>query len=189
MDWGETSERTVTIRSFAGMSPLLGPGAYVDDTALVVGDVTLGRDTSIWPMAVARGDIQRITLGERSNIQDGCVLHVTHGSRFNPGGHPLVVGDEVTVGHQVVLHGCRIADRCLIGMGSVVMDGVVIGPQVILAAGCLVPPGKALESGYLWVGRPARRSRSLTDEELAYLEYAAAHYVTLKDRHLAASKT
>ncbi len=173
----------MALRSFEGNSPVLAQGAFVDDTALVLGDVTLARDSSVWPMAVVRGDIHRITIGERSNIQDGSVLHVTHDSRFNPGGHPLTVGDEVTVGHHVVLHGCHIEGPCLIGMGSVVMDGAHIEPKVILAAGSLVTPGKVLEGEYLWVGQPARRVRALTADELAYLSYAAVHYVRLKDRH------
>ncbi len=176
--------QTVTIRSFEGISPTLGQGAYVDETALVIGDVSLGRDTSIWPMAVVRGDIHSITIGERSSIQDGSVLHVTHDSRFNPGGYGLVIGDEVTVGHRVLLHGCHVGDHCLIGMGSVIMDGATVKSRTIIGAGSLVSPGKQLEGGHLWVGRPARRHRALTKEELTYLEYVANHYVKLKDRHV-----
>ncbi len=174
----------MTVRSFENNTPTLASGVFVDETALVIGDVTLGPDASVWPMAVVRGDIHSIHLGARTNIQDGSVLHVTHASRFNPDGFPLTVGVEVTVGHGVVLHGCHIGDRCLIGMGSLVLDGARLESQVILGAGSLVPPGKVLESGYLWVGRPAKRSRPLTDEEVAYLEYAAEQYVRLKDRHL-----
>jgi len=178
----------MTVRGFEHATPSLGAGAYVDPSALVLGDVTLGRDASVWPMAVVRGDIHRIVIGDRSNVQDGSVLHVTHDSRFNPGGHPLIVGDEVTVGHHVVLHGCRVGDRCLIGMGTVVMDGAVVEPGLILAAGSLVTPGKVLEGGHLWVGRPAKRSRPLTADELDYLIYVAEHYVRLKDRHARAAQ-
>ncbi len=179
----------MTIRSFEGVTPTLAQGAYVDEAALVIGDVSLGRDASIWPMAVVRGDIHSIAIGERSSIQDGSVLHVTHDSRFNPGGHGLMIGDQVTVGHQVVLHGCHVGDQCLIGMDSVIMDGATLAPRTILGAGSLVSPGKRLEGGHLWVGRPARRHRALTDEELAYLEYVAAHYVRLKDRHMKSGRS
>jgi len=174
----------VALRGFEGHEPVLGAGVYVDEAALVVGDVLLGDESSVWPHAVVRGDIQQIRVGPRTNIQDGAVLHVTHDSRWNPGGFPLVIGREVTVGHAVVLHGCTVGDQCLVGMGAVVMDGAYLGPGLILGAGSLVPPGKVLEGGYLWVGRPARRVRPVTEDEQAYLEYAAAHYVTLKDRHL-----
>ena len=174
----------MTVRSFDGMTPSLATGAYVDETALVLGDVSLGRDTSIWPMAVLRGDIHSIAIGEFSNVQDGSVLHVTHPSRFNPGGHPLVIDSHVTVGHQVTLHGCHIGDHCLIGIGSIIMDGVIVEPRTMVGAGSLVTPGKRLEGGYLWVGRPAKRARALTADELSYLDYVAEHYVKLKDRHV-----
>ncbi|WP_018233260.1 gamma carbonic anhydrase family protein [Thioalkalivibrio thiocyanodenitrificans] len=171
------------IRSFEGHVPDIHASAWVDEMALVVGEVTIGADSSIWPMTVVRGDIQRIEIGARTNIQDGSVLHVTHDSRFMPGGLPLLVGDDVTVGHKVVLHACTIGERCLIGMGSVVMDGAVIEPDTLLGAGSLVTPDKHLEGGYLWQGSPARRVRELTDREREYLRYSAEHYVRLKNRH------
>ncbi|MES9879613.1 MAG: gamma carbonic anhydrase family protein [Sedimenticola sp.] len=167
------------IRDFAGKQPMIADDAWVDESALVIGDVTLGPQSSIWPLTVVRGDIHSITIGARSNIQDGSVLHVTHDSRFNPGGFPLVIGDDVTVGHKVILHGCTVGDHCLIGMGAVVMDGVVIEPQVIVAAGSLVPGGKRLEGRSLWRGSPARWVRSLTDEELEYFDYVAGNYTKL----------
>ncbi len=179
----------MTIRSFEGITPTLGQGAYVDEMALVIGDVSLGRDTSIWPMAVVRGDIHSITIGESTSIQDGSVLHVTHDSRFNPGGYGLVIGSQVTVGHRVLLHGCRVGDHCLIGMGSVIMDGATVEPRAIIGAGSLVPPGKRLDGGHLWVGRPARRHRPLTEEEQAFLEYVAGHYVRLKNRHVNSARS
>jgi len=171
------------IRSFDGQSPRIPADCWIDPTALVIGDVEMGPGASVWPMVVIRGDIQRIRIGARSNIQDGCVLHVTHDSRYNPGGWSLTVGEGVTVGHRVVLHGCEVGDHCLIGMSSTVMDGAVIEPRVILAAGSLVPGGKVLEGGHLWRGSPARKIRPLTDDELAYLDYAAEHYVRLARRY------
>jgi carbonic anhydrase/acetyltransferase-like protein (isoleucine patch superfamily) len=171
------------IRDFDELRPALHSTAWVDPSALVVGDVHIGAQSSVWPMCVLRGDIHRIVIGIRTNVQDGSVLHVTHDSRFAPGGHSLTVGDEVTVGHKVILHGCTIGDRCLIGMGSIVMDGAVLEPGTMLGAGSLVPPGKHLEGGYLWRGSPARRVRPLTDEETEYFEYSAIQYARLKDRH------
>jgi carbonic anhydrase/acetyltransferase-like protein (isoleucine patch superfamily) len=173
-------------RPFGDSRPRIAAGAWVDDTALVIGDVEIGADSSVWPMSVVRGDIQAIRIGRRTNIQDGSVLHVTHDSEYSPGGRALEVGDGVTVGHRVLLHACRVGDQCLIGMGSVVLDGAVIGSRVILGAGSLVPGGKELESGYLWLGSPVRRVRPLVEKELAYLEYAAGHYVRLARRHRAA---
>jgi carbonic anhydrase/acetyltransferase-like protein (isoleucine patch superfamily) len=147
--------------------------------------VTLGDDVSIWPMAVLRGDVHGITIGAGTNIQDGSVLHVTHGdSEFSEVGHPLVVGRHVTVGHKVVLHGCAVGDHCLIGIGAIVMDGVVIEDEVILGAGSLVPPGKRLESGYLYVGAPARQVRPLKPEEKDFLRYSPKHYIQLKNDYL-----
>jgi carbonic anhydrase/acetyltransferase-like protein (isoleucine patch superfamily) len=171
------------VRPFEGRSPRLEPGAWVDETAVVIGDVTLGPRASVWPMCVIRGDIHRIEIGAETNIQDGSVLHVSHDSRFMPGGAPLIIHDRVTAGHQVVLHGCEIGSLCLIGIGARVLDRAVIGSQTMLGAGTLVPPGRVLEGGYLYVGAPARRSRLLTDRELDYFEYSAANYVRLASRH------
>jgi carbonic anhydrase/acetyltransferase-like protein (isoleucine patch superfamily) len=176
----------MSVRSFGGADPEMGARVYIDETAVVLGQVSIGEDSSVWPMAVVRGDINRIAIGSRTNVQDGSVLHVTHAGPFSLRGHPLSVGDEVTVGHGVVLHGCTIESRCLIGMGSLVMDGAVVKAEVILGAGSLVPPGRLLEGGYLWLGRPAKKVRALRSEEREYLRYAAAHYVRLKDRYLAA---
>ncbi len=171
------------IRPFEGKAPRIAVDAWVDESAVVIGDVEIGAGSSVWPLCVVRGDIHRIRIGSRSNIQDGSVLHVTHDSRFNPGGFPLSIEDEVTVGHKVMLHGCRIGRQCLIGMGSVVMDGAVLEPQLILAAGSLVPPGKVLEGGCLWRGSPARRVRELTAEELDYFEYVAGNYARLAAKY------
>lgn len=173
----------MSVRAFAAHKPRIAVSAYVDAAALVVGQVSIGEDSSLWPMSVARGDIQTIRIGARSNIQDGSVLHVTHDGPHSPGGHALHIGDEVTVGHSAILHGCRIEDLCLIGMGSVVMDGALLKARTMLGAGSLVTPGQELTGQHLWMGRPARRVRALSEQEIAYLSYSAAHYVALKERH------
>lgn len=177
------------IRPFEDTHPDIHPRAYIDDLALVIGNVHIGEDASIWPMAVVRGDVHRIEIGACTNIQDNSVLHVTHDSAYKPGGRPLIIGNDVTVGHNVVLHACTVEDCCLLGIGSVVLDGAVIRERVMIGAGSLVPPGKALDGGYLWKGRPVTRARTLTDKELAYLEYSAAHYVRLKNRHMGGSRS
>jgi len=174
----------MTIRAFEDIHPQLAKDVYIDDLALVLGDVQIGADSSIWPFSVVRGDVNSIRIGARSNLQDHCVVHVSHDSVYLPGGVATVIGDEVTVGHQVILHGCQIGNRCLIGMGSVVMDSVVIEPETILGAGSIVTEGKTLSGGYLWLGRPARRIRALSQTEREQLLYSAQHYVRLKDRHL-----
>ncbi|NVJ50385.1 MAG: gamma carbonic anhydrase family protein [Gammaproteobacteria bacterium] len=174
----------MNIRPFENFQPQLGQRVFVDPTALVVGQVTIGDDSSIWPMAVLRGDVHAIAVGARSSIQDGAVCHVTHASHYNPDGHSLIIGDDVTVGHKAMLHGCQIHNEVLIGMGSVVMDDVVIHSNVVLGANSVVPPGRVLEGGYLWVGSPARKIRALTEEEIAFFKYSADNYVKLKDRYL-----
>ncbi len=174
----------MTVRSHQGVTPQLGTRVYVDETALVVGRVTMGDDASLWPMAVARGDVNTIAIGARTNIQDGSVLHVTHDGPYSPGGLPLVIGEDVTVGHRVTLHACTVGDRVLVGMNTVVLDGAIIDDDVLIGAGSLVAPGKRLEAGGLYVGRPARRVRDLTERELENLAYSAAHYVRVKDSYL-----
>ncbi len=174
----------MTIRTFQDKTPDIADTAFVDETAIVIGDVTIGANSSLWPMAVARGDVHSITIGERTNIQDASVLHVTHDGKYTPGGFPLNIGDNVTVGHRVTLHACTVGNLCLIGMSATIMDGAVIGEKSIIAAGALVPTGKELEGGYLYVGSPVKRVRALTDEELESLEYSANHYVKMKDMHI-----
>ena len=173
------------VRSFKGMTPKLANGVFVDTSATIIGDVTLAEDCSVWPNTVIRGDMHKIKIGKRCSIQDASVLHITHASDYNPGGYPLTLGDEVTVGHMAMLHGCTIGSQVLIGMQAMVMDGAVIEDQVVLGAGSLVPPGKTLESGHLYVGRPAKRVRKLTQKELNYFSYTAGNYVKLKNEHLA----
>ncbi len=174
----------MTIRRYKSFTPELGNKVFVDPTALVLGNVVIGEDSSIWPMAVLRGDVHAIRIGKRTSIQDGTVCHVTHDGPFDPGGFSLNVGDNVTIGHKAILHGCTIESNCLIGMGAVVMDGAIIKEHVIIGANSLVPPGRELQGGYLWVGSPARKIRKLTDEELGFFEYSANNYVNIKNEHL-----
>ncbi|MHB0777551.1 gamma carbonic anhydrase family protein [Halomonas sp. WWR20] len=175
----------MTIRTFQGLTPRLGERVFVDPTSVVLGDVVLGDDCSVWPMAVIRGDMHRIRIGARTSVQDGSVLHITHASDFNPGGHPLTIGEDVTIGHKALLHGCTIGNRVLVGMASTVMDGVVVEDEVIIAAGAVVTPGKRLESGYVYAGNPAKPLRPLKEQEQAFFAYTAGNYVKLKDQYLA----
>lgn len=174
----------MTIRSYQNIRPRVGKHAYIDEAAVVIGDVTIGNDASLWPMSVARGDVHKIIIGARTNIQDGSVLHVTSDNKFTPGGFALHIGDDVTVGHGAILHACTIEDLVLVGMGSTVLDGAVVHSRVMIGAGSLVSPGKELESGYLYLGSPAKKIRPLKDQELAYLEFSAKHYVDLKNKYL-----
>lgn len=175
----------MALRSYQGKQPKLASGVFIDDTAVVIGDVELGDDVSVWPMSVIRGDVNSIRIGARTNIQDGSVLHVTHDGKYTPGGQKLTVGEDVTVGHRVILHACEVGDRCLIGMASTIMDAAVLESDIILAAGSLVPGGKRLASGYLYKGSPVKQVRPLTAEEKESLIYSAAHYVKTKNVHQA----
>lgn len=176
----------MNIRSFENLTPKIDHSAFIDISAIIIGDVTIGEDASIWPGCILRGDIQSISIGPRSNLQDGTVVHVTHDSRFCPGGLPTRIGANVNVGHRALLHACTVEDLCLIGMGAIIMDGAIVNSRVIVGAGSLVPPGVVLESGFLYVGSPARRTRPLTDQELEFLEYSAGNYVKLKNRYVGA---
>jgi carbonic anhydrase/acetyltransferase-like protein (isoleucine patch superfamily) len=167
------------IRSFKGLSPRIGANSYIDETAVVIGDVEMGENCSVWPLTVIRADINKIRIGANTNIQDGSVLHVTHRGEYSPEGAELHIGSQVTIGHKALLHGCRIGNQCLIGMGSIVTDNAVIEDQVIIGSGSLVPPGKILESGYLYLGNPALQKRALSEAEIEYLAYVADHYVLL----------
>ena len=175
----------MSIRSYQNHRPQLAEGVFVDASAVVIGDVQIGADSSVWPLTVIRGDMHRIRIGARTSVQDGSVLHITHAGPFNPDGFPLTIGDEVTIGHKVTLHGCTLGNRILVGMGSIVMDGAVVEDEVIIGAGSLVPPGKVLESGYLYVGSPVKQARPLSDKERGFFSYTAGNYVKLKELHLA----
>jgi carbonic anhydrase/acetyltransferase-like protein (isoleucine patch superfamily) len=171
------------IRDFEQTSPKIPSSCYVDPQATVIGDVVLGENCSVWPMSVIRGDVNSIRLGDDSNIQDNAVLHVSHVGEFNSKGAALTIGNRVTVGHSAVLHGCRIDDSCLIGMGAIIMDDAIVENQVMIGASTLVPPGKILESGHLYLGNPCRKARALTPRELEYLDYSAKHYCRLIQRY------
>ncbi|GJM09275.1 MAG: gamma carbonic anhydrase family protein [Lysobacteraceae bacterium] len=176
------------IRPFADKTPIIAPSAWVDRSGVVIGDVVLGEDTSVWPCAVIRGDVNYIRVGERTNIQDGSVLHVTHAGPYSPKGGPLIIGDDVTVGHNVTLHACTVGNGCLIGMGAVVLDGAILGDHCFVAAGSIVSPGKVVPPRSLWRGQPARHARELGDEDVEMLMYSAKHYAILKDQYAAADR-
>ena len=165
------------IRGFRGQRPTVDPSAYVAETATVVGDVHIGARSSVWFGTVVRGDVNHVRIGARSNVQDNSVVHVTGGT------HPTVVGEDVTVGHRAVLHGCTVHDRCLIGIGAIVLDGAEIGPDAMVGAGALVPPGMKVPPRTLVLGTPARVVRPLTDAELDHLRASAAHYVEYADAY------
>ena len=170
----------MSIRAFKKVQPTVAESAYIDEQACVIGDVVIEAEVSVWPMTVIRGDVNFIRIGAKTNIQDGSVLHVTHQSSTNQG-YPLTIGEGVTVGHKAMLHACDIQDYSLIGMGAIVLDGAVVEKNVLVGANSLVPPHKRLESGYLWLGSPVKKVRALTDEEMAWFEYSANHYVKLKN--------
>lgn len=166
-----------TIGPYRGKSPRLHESAFVAEGAVVVGDVEIGERSSIWFGAVVRGDVHRIRIGARTNLQDRAVVHVTSGT------HPTEVGDDVTVGHGAILHGCTVRDRCLVGIGAIVMDGAVVGPGSMVAAGSLVPPGMVVPPGMLAVGAPARVKRELTPEEIARMGTQAESYAARAERY------
>lgn len=172
------------IRAFENQAPQIAETVFIDETAVVIGDVRIDEGSSIWPMTVIRGDVNRVTIGKRCSIQDGTVIHVNHAGPFNKEGDPTVIGDDVTVGHQALLHACEIGDRCLIGMAAVIMDRAVVESDVLVAGGTLVTPGTVLKSGYLYMGSPARQVRALTKEEIDKIAYSAEYYAQLAQRHL-----
>ncbi len=177
--------RGMTIRAFQGIVPTLGLRVYVDEAARVIGDVQLGDDVSIWPGCVVRGDVNRIRIGARSNVQDGSIIHVAHDGPYGPaGGAATIIGADVTIGHGAIVHACVIEDACLIGMGSIILDGAVVRQHGLVGAGAVIPPGKTVGRGELWLGNPARCVRSLSDREIEQLHYSAQHYVRLKDKYL-----
>jgi carbonic anhydrase/acetyltransferase-like protein (isoleucine patch superfamily) len=168
----------MTIRPFNKILPSIAITAYIDPQAVVIGDVTMGEESSIWPCAVARGDVNFIRIGDRTNIQDGAVLHVSHDSDFGIG-YGLTIGNDVTVGHNATLHACTIEDEVLIGMNATLLDGAHIPKHCIIGANSLVAPSKKLESGWLYMGIPAKAVRQLTEKDIAFFKYSATHYVKL----------
>ena len=166
------------IRTFQGIKPTIPESCFVEDTAVVIGDVVMGEDCSVWFNAVIRGDVHHIRMGARTNVQDLCMLHVTHDT------HPLIIGNDVTVGHSVVLHGCTIKDRVLLGMGAIVMDGAVIGEDSVVGAGALVVEGTVIPPKSVILGSPARVRRSVTDEELAWIKESAENYMKYARQYL-----
>lgn len=173
-----------SLRSYKSTFPTISSNAYIDSSSVLIGDITIGEDSSVWPLVVARGDVNHILIGERTNIQDGSVLHVTHKNIENPKGAPLIIGNDVTIGHKVMLHGCIIEDRVLVGMGSIILDNVHIETDVMIGAGSLVPPNKRLASGYLYIGSPVKQVRPLSIEEIASLKKSAMNYVSFKNDYI-----
>ena len=174
------------IRSFNQIAPEHGERVYIDPACTIIGDVNIGADSSVWPGTVIRGDVNFIRIGARTNIQDGTIIHVSHnGPNGKPVGYPTLIGDDVTIGHGAIVHACTIGNACLIGMGATVLDGAVIEDRGFVGAGAVIPPGKTVRSGELWLGNPAKCVRSLSAAEIEQLYYSAAHYVRLKDKYLA----
>ncbi len=172
------------LRSYRGITPTIGKNVYIDSSSVLYGEITIGNDSSIWPLVAARGDVNHIIIGNRTNVQDGSVLHVTHKNREKPEGSPLIIGNDVTIGHKVMLHGCNIGDRVLVGMGSIILDDVIVENDVMIGAGSLVPPGKRLESGFLYIGSPVKQARRLSDKESTFLQQSADNYVANKNDYL-----
>ncbi len=173
------------IRPYLDQRPRLGKRVYIDEAARVIGDIVLGDDVSVWPFTVIRGDVNFVRIGDRTNVQDGTVVHVSHdGPHAKLGGFATVIGADCTIGHKAIVHACRIEDACLVGMGSTVLDGAVIQKHGFLGAGALLPPGKVMGEGEMWLGAPARFARKLSDAEIEALFYSANHYVKLKDEYL-----
>jgi carbonic anhydrase/acetyltransferase-like protein (isoleucine patch superfamily) len=165
------------IRPFQGIHPKINESAFIAETAVIVGDVEIGPQSSIWYNVVARGDVNFIRIGSRTNIQDLSMLHVTHKNNAEDPGAPLIIGDNVTVGHSVTLHGCTVENGAFIGMQAIVMDKVVVGEGALVGARSLVTEGTILAPHTLWVGAPARYKRDLKPEEIAWLEKSAGNYV------------
>jgi carbonic anhydrase/acetyltransferase-like protein (isoleucine patch superfamily) len=170
------------IRSYKGRMPQIAASAYVDEAATVIGDVAIGEDSSVWPGVVIRGDVHYIRIGARTNVQDGCVLHVMRDE------WPLILGDNVTVGHGVLLHGCTIESRCLIGMGTVILNGAKIGTGSIIAAGTLVPERTEVPPGSLFMGHPGKLRRTLSPGDQASIDGYAQRYVEYKDTYRAEAR-
>ncbi|MBF0623577.1 MAG: gamma carbonic anhydrase family protein [Magnetococcales bacterium] len=168
---------------FDGAFPVIHPTAFVHPEAVVIGDVEIGPLSSIWPMVVIRGDVNRIRIGARSSIQDGSVLHVSRPSPANPEGAATLLGDDIVVGHKVVLHGCRLEDCCMVGIGATILDHAVVGRAAMVAAGSLIPPRKQVAPGTLWMGSPAREIKALSEKEQQGILDTAQNYLRLAEKY------
>lgn len=171
------------IRPYTHHTPDIHETCFIDDTAVVIGQVSMAEQVNVWPLVAMRGDVNHIRIGARTNIQDGSVLHVTGSRPQKPEGSPLIIGEDVTIGHKVILHGCTIGNRVLVGMGAIVLDDAVIDDEVMVGAGSVVPPGKHLQSGFLYLGAPVKQARALTDEEKAFLKQSAVNYINLAEEY------
>ena len=176
-----TTQTNNSIRAYKGIVPVIAKSAYVDPAAVIIGAVALGEDSSIWPLVVIRADVNTVRVGNRSNVQDGSVIHESRKRSNNPEGYPVIIGDDVTIGHKVMLHGCTIGNRVLVGMGTIILDGAIVEDDVIIGAGSLVTSGKTLLSGYLYMGSPAQQVRALRDDEMSYFITSANNYIRLKN--------
>ncbi|WP_445660512.1 gamma carbonic anhydrase family protein [Acinetobacter sp. F16] len=172
------------IRSYLDHHPKIDTTCYIDEMSVVIGDVSLAENVSVWPFAVIRGDVNHIHIGKNSNVQDHSMLHVSHKKADKPEGSPLIIGEDVTIGHHVKLHGCTIGNRVLVGIGTIILDDVIVEDDVMIGAGSLVPPNKVLESGHLYVGSPVKKVRPLTNKEKAFLPYSAQNYVKVSGNYL-----
>jgi gamma-carbonic anhydrase len=172
--------------AFGGHAPRVDPSAFVAPGARLIGDVEIGAEASIWYNCVLRGDVNRISIGARTNIQDGSVIHVDSPKPGAECGHPTIIGADVLIGHLAMVHGCILHDRAFVGLGAIVMDGCAIESGGMLAAGAMLTPGKVIPSGQLWAGRPARYVRDLSEAELAGQAQGVAHYVALAKAHASA---
>jgi carbonic anhydrase/acetyltransferase-like protein (isoleucine patch superfamily) len=170
------------IRTFQGIKPMVPKSCFVEETAVVIGDVVMGEDCSVWFNAVIRGDVNYIRIGNRTNVQDLCMLHVTHDT------HPLLIGSDVTIGHHVVLHGCTVQDRVLVGMGAIIMDAAVIGEDSVVGAGALVVEGTIVPPKSLILGSPAKVKRQVTVKELAWVKESAENYVRYAGQYMSDSR-
>jgi carbonic anhydrase/acetyltransferase-like protein (isoleucine patch superfamily) len=167
------------LRTYRGRKPQIAASAYIDPQAILIGDIVIGEHASVWPGVVIRGDVNYIRIGSRTNIQDGSICHVMRDT------HPLILGDNVTIGHGVVLHGCTIESRCLIGMGSIILNGAKIGTGSIVAAGTLVPEGNEVPPGSLFMGHPGKFRRALTADDQSSIDDYAQRYVEYKETYRA----
>ncbi|MEO5376548.1 MAG: gamma carbonic anhydrase family protein [Magnetococcus sp. DMHC-6] len=173
----------MSITSFNGILPRIDPTAFVHPDAIIIGDVHIGPESSIWPGVVIRGDVNFIRIGTRTNVQDGSILHVARVTTERPEGFPLILGDNITIGHNVVLHGCRVESGSMIAIGAIVLDGSVVGAGALLGAGSLATPGSKIGPGELWIGSPARLLRPLTEKERLGLEDTNKSYAKLAKQY------